>query len=414
MSASSASCSCSFCGKNKDEVKKMISGPNVFICNVCIDLCNDIMVEDSVSDSKPNDSGSVPTPMELHSKLDEYVIGQEEAKKTLSVAVHNHYKRIANQGKIKDVEIKKSNVLMIGPTGSGKTLLAETLARMLDVPFAIADATSLTEAGYVGDDVESVLFALLAKCDHDIEKAQKGIIYIDEIDKIAKKRPGVSVTREVGGEGVQQALLKIIEGTEVNVPSDGKRKHPNAQMTTINTKNILFILGGSFAGIEQIVKNNVCKEKSIGFVANIDEKDSTIEAGKAIDHVTNDDLLKFGIIPELLGRVPTLVRLKELDRDQLIHVMTEPKNALVKQYQGLMSIDDIDLVFEEKALQAIADKSIKQKTGARGLQTIVENILMDTMYRAPSDPYIEKIVITQETVNDGADPMIQRKQKSAA
>lgn len=404
---------CSFCNKDKSQVEKMVAGPNVNICNECNDLVTEVVADDRAHKSTTKSTkGSIPTPMELHSKMDEFVIGQEDAKMSLAVAVYNHFKRISH-GQNKDIEISKSNVLMIGPTGSGKTLLAETLANMLDVPFAIADATSLTEAGYVGDDVESVINSLLIKCDHDIEKAQRGIIYIDEIDKLAKKQAGSSVTRDVGGSGVQQALLKIIEGTDVNVPVDSKRKHPNGQMVKISTKNILFILGGSFAGIEHIVAERTAKKSSIGFTGSVVSTSDKIDAHKAIDDVCKEDLLKFGMIPEFMGRSPVLVKLKELDRNQLISVLTEPKNAIVKQFQALMQMDDISLKFDQSALEAIVDQSISHKTGARGLRSIIEEKLKATMYSAPSDKSITEIIVTKGTIESGDEPLIHRQHQVA-
>jgi ATP-dependent Clp protease ATP-binding subunit ClpX len=399
---------CSFCGKNTKEVEKMIAGPGVHICNECVDLCENILTEEKAELKKSGKAFSgLPTPMELHAILDQYVVGQDDAKQALSVAVYNHYKRLANPNH-KGVEIGKSNVMMIGPTGTGKTLLAETLAKTLDVPFAIADATSLTEAGYVGDDVESILNKLLMNCGNDVEKAQRGIVYIDEIDKIAKKQASSSVTREVGGTGVQQALLKILEGTEVTVPVDSKRKHPNGAMTTLNTKNILFILGGSFAGIEDIVKERTKKKTGIGFTSDISGNNAKIDAFKAIDDVNHADLKAFGMIPEFLGRAPVLVKLKELSRDQLIDILTKPKNALTKQYEALMEMDNIEMVFDEAALGAIVDQSVSQKTGARGLRSIIEQKLKTIMYTAPSDKTITKIVITKETIIDGSEPQIVR------
>lgn len=405
---------CAFCNKDQNEVSTLVSGPEACICNECVKLCEEV-ISNEVSSKAParTVSNSVPTPKQLHAEMDKWVIGQDDAKKSLAIAVYNHFNRIANQGNGEDVQVSKSNILLIGPTGTGKTLLAETLARMLDVPLAIADATSLTEAGYVGDDVESMIHTLLSKCDNDVEAAQKGIIYIDEIDKIAKRRAGVSVTREVGGEGVQQALLKMLEGAEVSVPADGKRKHPGAQMVKVNTKNILFILGGSFAGIEHIIKEKG-EKSSIGFNATVKSESKQISAGEAIDKVEIDDLLKFGMIPELIGRIPVVAKLKELTVDQLVHVLTEPKNAIVKQYQALMGYDKIKLTFDQAALESIASEAKKRKTGARGLRSIVEEVLKEVMYIAPSETDIEKIVITEKCVVEKQLPEIIRTMKSAA
>jgi ATP-dependent Clp protease ATP-binding subunit ClpX len=405
---------CNFCGKNKNEVEKLIAGPSVHICNECVDLCGNILTEEQVKkDAVSPSAAGLRTPMELHAIMDEFVIGQNDAKEALAVAVYNHYKRLSNKP-TSGVDIGKSNVLMIGPTGSGKTLLAETLAKSLNVPFAIADATSLTESGYVGDDVESVLNKLLMSCENDVEKAQRGIIYIDEIDKLAKRSASQSVTREVGGAGVQQALLKILEGTEVTVPVDAKRKHPNGNMVTINTKNILFILGGSFAGIEDIVHARSKPKSGIGFNSTVNSVTDEPNAQKAIDDVVQEDLVKFGMIPEFLGRSPVLVKLRELDREQLISVLTEPRNALTKQYSALMAMDSIDMTFDQKALEAIVDQSMTQKTGARGLRSIIESKLQKIMYSAPSDKTISKIVITQETIMSGESPTIIRVEDSVA
>lgn len=408
MTDSNQVATCNFCGKSSKEVKTMISGAECNICNDCVDLCQEVIDTENAKNSKKAATGGIPTPKELHDEMNKWVVGQDEAKKTLAIAVYNHYKRISNQEKENEVDVSKSNIMLIGPTGSGKTLLAETLAKMLDVPLAISDATSLTEAGYVGDDVESMIHTLLSKCDNDVEKAQKGIIYIDEIDKIAKRRAGMSVTREVGGEGVQQALLKMLEGTEVSVPADGKRKHPNASMIKVNTRDILFIIGGSFAGIENII-NEKNKTTSIGFNAHVEKANSSISAGNAIDQVDIDDLLKFGMIPELIGRVPVIAKLKELTEDQLVHVMTEPKNAIVKQYKQQMSYDNVKLDFEENALREIAKEAIKRKTGARGLRSIVEDVLKEVMYIAPSEDDIEEVLINSESVTERKLPVIVRK-----
>lgn len=402
---------CSFCGKTQDSVQKIVAGPGVYICNECIQICTNIIENDYIEEDgdiyTTLDPETIPTPEEIKGILDDYVIGQEEAKKTLSVAVYNHYKRINSlemDEKDDDVEIQKSNILLLGPTGCGKTLLAQTLAKILNVPFAIADATTLTEAGYVGEDVENILLKLIQAADYDIEKAQRGIIYIDEIDKISRKSENPSITRDVSGEGVQQALLKIVEGTIASVPPQGGRKHPHQELLQINTENILFICGGAFEGLEKIIEDRTGK-KTIGFGAKIETKKDKTKS-EMFKELLPQDLLKFGLIPEFVGRLPIIATLKELDKNALIEIVTKPKNALVKQYKKLFEIDGVELEFEPEALDLIVDKAIERKTGARGLRSIVEEIMRDIMYEIPSNPKIEKCIITKETAMGTEKPKV--------